>query len=161
MKFSKPEPIKTPQRLAIEGALKNATMAGTCLCNEEIAEATYLPLDMVRKITANLKQDGHLANTRPATAKRTARYVWASIAEKMPQFNLMKKDEPSTYEPPLRNGTTSGTWVAPKWEIARPEGEDHKQHGSLRGDRVEPWAPQISMCVGKGVERFMPDRLQR
>jgi hypothetical protein len=64
-------------------------------------------------------------------------------------------------EKPIRNGTTSGSWIAPKWELARPGAEDHKQHGSRRGDEVQEWCPPLSMCVGRGVERFMPDRLQR
>ena len=153
---------KSPDRLAIEGALQNATKAGTSLSNDEIAEATYLPYDRVRKITAALKQKGHIANVEPDPRKRTARYVWATTARKMPEFTLVFDEPPIVVnETPLRNGTTKGNWVAPRWEIARPEGEDHKQHGSLRGDRVEPWMPQISMCVGKGVEKFAPERLQR
>lgn len=62
---------------------------------------------------------------------------------------------------PLRNGTTTGDWIAPRWELARPGAEDHKACGSRRGDEVQEWTPPISMCVGKSVERFMPDRLQR
>ncbi len=64
-------------------------------------------------------------------------------------------------EKPIRNGTTSGNWIAPKWELARPGAEDHKACGSRRGDEVQEWTPPISMCVGRGVERYMPDRLQR
>lgn len=161
MKFSKADLTKSPERLAIEGALKNATSAGTCLSNEEIAEATFVPLDKVRKITANLKQDGHLATTRRANGRHCSRYVWAALAKSQPNLVLVDDPTPVIHEKPLRNGTTSGTWTAPKWEIARPEGNDHMKFGSLRGDTVVPHAPPISMCVGKGVERFMPERLQR
>ena len=152
---------KSPERLAIEGALQNATKAGTSLSNDEIAEATYLQYDRVRKITSALKQKGHIANVEPDPKRRTARYVWAATARKMPEFNLLDEPPIVVNETPLRNGTTTGTWTAPKWEIARPEGNDHTRYGSLRGDTVVPHAPPISMCVGKGIERFMPERLQR
>ena len=152
---------KSPERLAIEGALQNATKAGTSLSNEEIAEATFIPYDRVKKVTANLKQKGFLLNDKPDPKIRRARYVWAKTARDIEAFELLFEPSVVVTGPPLRNGTTTGNWVAPRWEIARPEGEDHKQFGSLRGDRVVPHAPPISMCVGKGVERFMPDRLQR
>ena len=62
---------------------------------------------------------------------------------------------------PHKNGTTTSDWVFPIWETARPDAEDHKQHGSMRAGTVEAWSPPVSMCVGRGVLQFAPARLQQ
>lgn len=109
-----------------------------------VSERLGEPLKIIRKTLQNLSQQHHISYARVGQG-------WLPVDVK--RVPLEAK--------PLRNGTTTGNWQAPKWEIARPEGNDHTRYGSLRGDTVVPHAPPISMCVGKGVERFMPDRLQR
>ena len=98
-------------------------------------------------VIANLRQQHHIVHS----GRRAVGSGWLPV--EIQRVPLEAK--------PIKNGTTTGSWTAPKWEIARPEGNDHMKFGSLRGDTVVPHAPPISMCVGKGVERFMPDRLQR
>lgn len=112
-----------------------------------IAERVGEPLHVVQKTLANLRQQNHIVHS----GRRAVGSGWLPV--EIQRVPLEAK--------PLRNGTTTGNWTAPKWEIARPEGNDHMKFGSLRGDTVVPHAPPISMCVGKGIERFMPDRLQR
>ena len=78
MKFPKPECTKTPQRLAVEGALRNAAMAGRGLTIVEAAEATCLPVAQVRKIMQSLQQAEYVENTTGRGCVGS-RYTWARL----------------------------------------------------------------------------------
>ena len=78
MKFPKPECTKTPTRLAVEGALRNAAMAGRGLTIVEAAEATCLPVAQVRRIMQNLQQGEYVENTTGRGCVGS-RYTWARL----------------------------------------------------------------------------------
>lgn len=67
---------KTDERLAIEGALRNAALAGRGLTNTELCEATTLPAHRVRRVTAKLLSVGQVTSTG-AAGGQGARYTWA------------------------------------------------------------------------------------
>lgn len=78
MTFPKPECTKTPERLAVEGALRNAAMAGRGLTITEAAEATCLPVKRVRRIMQNLQQADYVENTTGRGCVGS-RYTWARL----------------------------------------------------------------------------------
>jgi hypothetical protein len=145
MPYKQLDASHTHERELVEKALQNITRAGGSITNAEIASAVDLPINRVRMITSHLKDNGSVESYKDGSQ--------TFLKWRGPQKRVAVK--------PIRNGTTSGNWIAPRWELARPGAEDHKQHGSRRGDEVQEWKAPISMCVGKGVEKYMPDRLQR
>ena len=78
MRFPKPECTKTPDRLAVEGALRNAALAGRGLTIAEAAEATCLPVQRTRRIIQQLQQNELVVNTTGA-GRVGSTYTWARL----------------------------------------------------------------------------------
>lgn len=131
----------------IEKRILDAVRRTPGIGTQDVVKQVREPLWKVQKTLSMLRDKGDI--------------VHSGVRATGSGWSMAVQEKQAPRQTPIKNGTTTGPWTAPKWELARPGAEDHKQHGSLRGETVQPWIPPISMCVGKGVERFMPDRLQR
>lgn len=130
----------------------------------EIAAHTGIERKSVKSAINRLDEYGLLARIGKKGACTVYQY---SMSPKLTQPSSGKGYEKKAVTPfakpvnfPHKNGTTTSDWTFPVWETARPDAEDHKQHGSMRAGTVEAWSPPVSMCVGRGVLQFAPRRLQ-
>lgn len=131
----------------IEKRILDAVRRTPGIGTQDVVKQVREPLWKVQKTLSMLRDKGEI--------------VHSGVRATGSGWSMAVQEKQAPRQTPIKNGTTKERWMPPTWTPVRTDAEDHKQHGSLRGDSVQPWMPPISMCVGRGVERFMPERLQR
>lgn len=131
MQFPKPECTKTPERLAIEGALRNAAMAGRGLTIVEAAEATRLPVQRVRRIMQTLQQSELVVN-KTGAGRVGSRYTWMRL------FTPAKPAPATMATPGVNDGPTPSQR---RWS----SGGGPVLHTPVNGPGFTPAAPVGSM----------------